>query len=88
MITAETSRDEILSAVQRAFESLFEIPGEEVGLGSGLFAELDLDSLDAADLRAQLQEEMGRVLPEARFQTVRTVRDVVVLLEDLAREGG
>ncbi len=49
MITGSSSIDDILAAIRRTFEELFEIPPEDVQLDSNLYEELDLDSLDAAD---------------------------------------
>jgi acyl carrier protein len=85
MITGSSSIDDILAAIRRTFEELFEIPPEDVQLDSNLYEELDLDSLDAADMRAQLQEVVGRPIPEAQFQEVRTVNDVVHLLQTVVR---
>ncbi len=36
-------------------------------------------------MRAQLQEVVGRPIPEAQFQEVRTVNDVVHLLQTVVR---
>ncbi len=81
MINGSSSADDILGALRKTFEELFEIPPEDVHLGSKLYEEMDLDSLDAADMRANLQEVVGRSIPESQFQDVRTVDDVVRLLQ-------
>jgi len=81
MIGASSTRAEILDALLGTFEELCEIPRAEVNEASTLFEELDLDSLDAADMRAHIQEQTGRVVPEAEFQDVRTVADVVTLVQ-------
>ncbi len=85
MINGSSSVDDILGALRKTFDELFEIPPAEVQLSSTLYDELDLDSLDAADMRAQLQEVVGMQIPEAWFQDVRTVDDVVQLLQRVTR---
>ena len=81
MINGSSSAADIFGALLKTFEELFEIPPEDVHLHSNLYEEMDLDSLDAADMRAQLQEVVGRSIPESQFQDVRTVDDVVRLLQ-------
>lgn len=80
MIDGSSSETEVLAAIRRTFDDLFEIPPDDVHLSSSLYDELDLDSLDAADMRAALQEVAGRQISEALFQDVKTVDDVVQLL--------
>lgn len=81
MINGSSSVADILGALRETFEELFEIPPDDVQLESTLYEELDLDSLDAADMRARLQEVVGASIPELQFQDVRTVDDVVHLLQ-------
>jgi acyl carrier protein len=85
MIDASSTSEDILNALRKTFDELFEIPPDDVHLQSGLYKELDLDSLDAADMRASLQEVSGAKIPEAQFQDVRTVSDVVELLQRVVR---
>ena len=85
MIDGSSSEEQVLAAVRTTFDELFEIPPEDVHLHSKLYEELDLDSLDAADMRAQLQEVAGRQISEALFQDVKTVDDVVQLLLNVVK---
>ncbi len=87
MITASSTHEEIFEAIRGTFEELFEIPRDEVAATSTLFEELDLDSLDAADMRAHIGEVTGKIVPEADFQSVRTVQDVVDLVAAVVRAG-
>lgn len=87
MIGASSTRAEIFEALLGTFEELFEIPRSEVEESSTLFEELDLDSLDAADMRAHIQDQTGMVVPEAQFQDVRTVADVVALISEVVSAG-
>jgi acyl carrier protein len=46
-----------------------------------LLDDLDLDSIDAIDLAVRLQDLTGKRVDESRLREVRTVRDVVELIE-------
>ncbi len=46
-----------------------------------MFVDLDLDSIDAIDLVVKLQEWTGRRVPEETLRAVRTVDDVVTMIE-------
>lgn len=74
---------EILSRIRQIFSDSFEIEPSRVTLDAHLFAELDLDSIDAVDLAIKLQEMTGRRLKPEAFRSVRTVRDVVVAVQAL-----
>ncbi len=83
MITTEMSRDEILDVVRDTFERLYELGRDEVQPESSLFDELNLDSLDAADMRGQLQQLTGLMVPQQRILKLRTVNDVISLIQEL-----
>lgn len=74
---------EILSRIRQIFAENFEIEPSRVTLDAHLFAELDLDSIDAVDLAIKLQEMTGRRLKPEEFRSVRTVNDVVVAVQTL-----
>ena len=48
------------------------------------FADLELDSLDAVDLNAALEEELGVAMPDEVLKDVQTVGDIVRYLEEHA----
>jgi acyl carrier protein len=58
----------------------FEIEPERITLDSDLVENLQLDSIDAVDLMVKVQELTGRKVPPARFEQIRTVRDVLELV--------
>jgi|KBSSwiStaDraftv2_1062776.scaffolds.fasta_scaffold301608_2 acyl carrier protein len=58
----------------------FEVSRDEIHLDSDLKENLNLDSIDAVDLMVKVQELTGRKVPPARFENVRTVRDVLDLV--------
>jgi acyl carrier protein len=61
----------------------FEIDSDTVVLDAHLYEDLDIDSIDAVDLIVRLKEITGKRVPPEKFKTVRTVGDVVEILENL-----
>lgn len=82
------SKDEILGRVRAAMSELFEIDPSDIGPDSHLIDDLDLDSIDAIDMAARLQEITGRRVPEDALKAIRTIADVVDLVHaELALRG-
>jgi len=71
------SKSEIQSELCRVLEDLFELPPEKLVPGARLMEDLDLDSIDAVDLMARLQQYTGKRIASAEFKSVRTIGDVV-----------
>jgi acyl carrier protein len=71
------SKSEIQAELCKALEELFDLPPEKITLGARLAEDLDLDSIDAVDLMARLQQFTGKRIASAEFKSVRTVSDVV-----------
>ena len=76
------TRDEILVKVQAIMGEMFEIEASEIQLDTHLMDDLDLDSIDAIDMAVKLQELSGRRVEEEVLKRIRTVKDVVDLVED------
>ncbi|PRQ07649.1 acyl carrier protein [Enhygromyxa salina] len=74
------THEEILAYLQRTIAELFELDAEQVRAESTVFDELDLDSIDAMDLVAKLQQFTGRRIEEDSMRRVKTVGDIAVLL--------
>ncbi|HZX32588.1 MAG TPA: acyl carrier protein [Rhodocyclaceae bacterium] len=68
---------EILAKLQTILQETFEIDPERVQPDTNLFADLDLDSIDAVDLAIQLQKLTGKRIQPQDFKEVRTVADVI-----------
>jgi acyl carrier protein len=68
---------EILEKLQAILQETFEIEPERVHRDVNLFADLDLDSIDAVDLAIQLQNFTGKRIQPQDFKEVRTVDDVI-----------
>lgn len=73
--------DEILEEVRAALQEMFEVQPERVQLDSHLIDDLGLDSIDAIDMAVRLQELTRATVQEAELKALRTVRDVVALIE-------
>ena len=77
------SNEEILQKLREMLEELFEIEPESVQMESQIFEELDIDSIDAVDLVIKLKEFTGKKIQPDQFKNVRTIEDVVVLVQEL-----
>ena len=75
------TRDEILAKVQDIMVDMFEIDRGDVTMDAHLMDDLDLDSIDAIDMVVKLQEMTGERVPEEQLRQIRTVKDVVDLIE-------
>ena len=71
------SKEEIASELRNVLRELFDLPSEKITPDARLAEDLDLDSIDAVDLMARLQQYTGKRIKSAEFKSVRTVSDVV-----------
>lgn len=74
---------EIFAQVQTLMVELFELSPEQVTLEAHIVNDLDLDSLDAVDMAVRLEEITGHRVDEAALRSVRTVSDVVGLVDTI-----
>ena len=74
------TRDEIFAELRRAMVELLEVDADDVGLETTLQGDLDLDSIDAIDLIAKMEDLVGRKLDQDSFRQVRTVGDIVAVV--------
>jgi acyl carrier protein len=74
------TKDEILHHVRRTIAELFELDIDDVHAESTVFQDLDLDSIDAIDLVAKLQQLTGERIDEPSMRGVRTVGDLAELV--------
>ncbi len=77
------TREDIFQRVSRELQALFELSEEEITLQARLYEDLDLDSIDAVDLVVRLQEIMKKRIKPEQFKKVRTVADIVDVVEAL-----
>lgn len=59
----------------------FEIDPASISAEAHLFDDLDIDSIDAIDMLSRLRELTGTEIPAEALKSVRTVGDVVALLD-------
>lgn len=70
-------REEIFKVVSAYLVKDFEVPSEKIRLGTNLFTDLGLDSIDALDWFAKMEATIHLPIVEEDIKKVRTVRDVV-----------
>ncbi len=64
-------------------QDLFEIEPETIQLESNLYSDLDVDSIDAVDLIVKIKELTGKQVKPEDFKNVRTVHDVVTVIQNM-----
>ena len=72
------------------FEKISEILAQQLGISknkitmeSEIIKDLGADSLDVFELLLTLQNETGKTIPDDKITTLKTVGDVVTVLENL-----
>ncbi len=73
----DMSRDELYTWVLELLAEMFELDKAELTPQSNLYADLDIDSIDAVDLAVKLKQMTGKRLQPEVFKTIRTINDVV-----------
>ncbi len=74
------SREEVFERVRTTMQEIFEIDASQITLETKLIEDLELDSIDAIDLAARLEEMTRERIAEEALRSLRTVEDVVVLI--------
>ncbi len=59
------------------------IPAESIKPTDDITADLNADSIDVVEMLMNLEEEYGVKMPEESFENIKTVQDVVDVLEKL-----
>ena len=75
------TRAELEQKTREMMAEMFELKMEQLKPETRLFEELNLDSIDAVDLVVKVQEITGRRVDQADLRRVRTVKDVVDMVE-------
>lgn len=81
------SKDELLARLTALMVEHFEIERDRIRPAARLYEDLDIDSIDAVDMVAQLRPLLGKRLQPEVFKSVRTVQDVVDALHGLLHDG-
>ena len=82
----DMNRDELFTWVADLLADMFELDRASLSPASNLYADLDIDSIDAVDLAVKLKQMTGKRLQPEVFKTIRTIADVVDALAGLAEE--
>jgi acyl carrier protein len=82
------NRSEIYGEVQKHLSEMFALDIATIKEDARLRDDLDLDSIDAIDLAVKLQELTGKRVEENALRDVRTVKDVVDLIERMLTNHG
>lgn len=80
------TKNELFARISAILQDSFEIEPSRITPEASLYADLDIDSIDAVDLIVQLKPLLGGKLQPEAFKAVRTVQDVVDVLHGLIRE--
>ncbi len=78
------TQEQVLEKLREWMDELFEIEQDEVQLDSNLASDLDVDSIDAIDLVVKIKELTGKQVNPEDFKNVRTVQDVVVVIQNMS----
>ena len=71
----------ILEQLRTVLAAEFEIEPELITMDAHLLDDLDIDSIDAIDILARLRDLTGKDLAAEALKEVRTVGDVVALVD-------
>jgi len=77
------NKDEILQTLRTLLVEHFELPEQSVVPEARLYEDLEIDSIDAVDLLAELKRLTGQKLEPQAFKKIRTVGDVVDALDEM-----
>jgi acyl carrier protein len=83
---APKTKDQIMTAVTDALHDTFGIERAKLVRESKLYEDLEIDSIDAIDLMVRLQKMIGKRMAPEEFKSVRTIGDVVDVIEKLVNE--
>ena len=82
----DMSKAELQIWVVDLLAEMFELDKAELNAGSNLYADLDIDSIDAVDLAVKLKQLTGKRLQPEVFKTIRTINDVVEALTGMTEQ--
>ena len=75
------TRAEIYQRIIGILVKTFELDPADIRPESRLYEDLDLDSIDAVDMFVELHEVTGRRIDPQVARKIRTVQDIVALVE-------
>jgi acyl carrier protein len=79
------SRDEVLDRIRGTLVELFELSSADVTPEARLYEDLEIDSIDVVDLMEEMHRRTGRKASPEDFRSVRTVADLVSVMQRLMK---
>ena len=86
VVVSEMNKEELFVWVVDLLAEMFELDKASLTLQSNLYADLDIDSIDAVDLAVRLRQMTGLRLQPEVFKQIRTIEDVINALTGLQPE--
>ena len=80
------SREQLQAWLVELLAEMFELDPAALTAESNLYADLDIDSIDAVDLAVKLKQMTGKRLQPEVFKTIRTIGDVVDALAGMTEQ--
>ena len=80
------TQEQVLAKLRDWMQDLFEIEPDDIQLDSNLYEDLDVDSIDAVDLVIKIKELTGKQVEPDDFKAVRTVQDVITVIQNMSAE--
>jgi acyl carrier protein len=80
------TQDEVLDRIRATLVDLFDLPADTIVPEARLFDDLEIDSIDVVDLMDHVRRQTGKKVSADDFRTVRTVGDLVVVMQRLLPE--
>lgn len=77
------SDEEVLEQIRESLAELFDLEPERIQLETRLSEDLEIDSIDSVDLLDRLKRRTGCKFAAEDFRTVRTVGDLVAVVQKL-----
>ncbi|WP_294462201.1 acyl carrier protein [uncultured Ruminobacter sp.] len=71
------TESEIFEELKKIVAENFEIEPEKITMDSNIVTDLDMDSIDAIDMVAELQKKLGCRFSAEDFKAVKTIGDIV-----------
>jgi acyl carrier protein len=82
----EMSTDQLQAWVIDLLAEMFELDKSTLTADSNLYADLDIDSIDAVDLAVKLKQLTGHRLQPEVFKNIRTIGNVVEALRGMTEQ--
>jgi acyl carrier protein len=79
------SHDEILDRIRNTLVELFGLEPSVITAQARLYEDLEIDSIDVVDLMDEVQTYTGQKVTPEDFRSVRTVEDLVGVMQRLLR---